>query len=120
MQTRRIQRVNSLLREVIAEVIQRELKNPNLPSFVSISRVEVSRDLQHAKIFVSVIGEDAIKAKAVRILKSSAGFIASSASKKVRLRYFPELVFILDDTVDKQMKINDLISSIEEERNGRE
>jgi len=119
MQTRRIERVNSLLREVITEVIQREVKNPHLPEFISISHVEVSKDLQHAKVFISVIGEETLREKALKVLQSSKGFISSRASKKVSLRYFPELLFLLDDSVDKQMKIHDLLTDIEEERQRR-
>lgn len=119
MKTRRIERVNSLLRKVISEVVMGEMKNPHLPSFISITRVDVTRDLQHAKVYISVIGEPAVKTKALQIMKDSSGFIASMASKKVSLRFFPELIFILDDSVDKQMKIIEMISHIEEERNRR-
>jgi len=119
MKTRRIERVNSLLRRVISEVIMKEVKNPHLPSFISITSVEVTNDLQHAKVYVSIIGDSDTKNKAMKVLASSFGFISSMASKKVSLRFFPELFFILDDSLEKQMKIMDLIANIENERNKR-
>lgn len=119
MKTRRIERVNSLLRRVISEVVMMEVKNPHLPNFISITSVDVTNDLQHAKVYVSIIGENDTKNKALKILNSSAGFISTMASKKVSLRFFPELSFILDDSVEKQIKIIDLISNIENERNQR-
>jgi ribosome-binding factor A len=119
MKTRRIERINSLLRRVISEVIMIEVKNPHMPGFISITRVETANDLQHAKVYVSIIGDSDTKNKAMKLLKSSAGFISSMASKKVSLRFFPELLFILDDSVEQQMKIMDLIANIENERNKR-
>jgi len=117
VQGRRIERVNSLLKEVIATVIKREVKNPHIPELLTITSVQVSRDLHHAKVFVSLIQGD--KAQALKALQSAAGFIAVKASKEVVLRYFPELTFVLDDSVDKQMRIQAVIHEIRSEREGR-
>lgn len=117
---RRIQRLNSLLKQVISEVIRGEVKNPHIPELITITHVDITKDLRHAKVYVSVIGEETAKQKAVEALQSAAGFIAVCASKEVGIRYFPELTFVLDDTLDQQIHIEQLMNKIEEERKGRE
>lgn len=120
MGAKRVDRLNSLLREVISEVIHKELKNPKVPQLITVTRVEITSDLQHAKVFISVIGDQAAKSQGVVALQSAAGFIAHHASKKVVMRYFPELKFYLDDSVDKQMQIENIITKIQAEREARE
>ena len=117
MQGRRIERVNSLLKEVISKVIQTEVKNPHIPELLTVTEVQVTKDLHYAKVFVSLIRGD--KEKALEALQSAAGFIAVKASKEVVLRYFPELKFVLDDSVEKQMHIESVIDDIRTEREGR-
>ena len=119
MKQRRTDRLNSLLREVISEVIHREVRNPHLPEFVTVTHVEITNDLRFAKVYISVIGDEQKKKQALEALSSAAGFIASHASKKIVIRYFPDLTFYLDDTVDRQMRIEELLSKIHEEQEHR-
>lgn len=118
--SRRIERINSLLREVISEVIHRDVKNPHLPQLITVTYVDVTKDLRYAKVYISVIGDEAVKKEAIHALQSAAGFIGVHASKKVVMRYFPELTFLIDDGLDKHMRIAHLIGDIEKERKGRE
>jgi ribosome-binding factor A len=117
---RRVQRLNSLLKQVISDVIRKEVKNPHLPKLITITHVDVTKDLHHAKVYVSVIGDEKTKQEALQTLLSASGFIGVHASKEVKLRFFPELTFVLDDTVDKQIRIEELIHQIEKERKTRE
>ena len=118
--SRRTERINSLLKRVISDVLRREVKNPHLPPLVTITHVDITADLRQAKVYVSVIGEETAKKEALSALQSAAGFIGVHASKEMSMRYFPELMFVLDDTVDKQMRIEELINHIAKERKGRE
>lgn len=120
MGERRIQRLNSLLREVISDVIRKEVKNPRLPRLTTITYVEITKDLRYAKVYVSVLGDENVKKEAIAALQSAAGFIAIQASKEVVMRYFPELTFFIDNTVEKQNRINELITEIQTEREARE
>jgi ribosome-binding factor A len=113
----RIDRINSLLREVISDVIKNEVKNPHVSVMVGVTLVETARDLHHAKVYVSIIGDKAEKEKTMKALHQSAGFIAQAASKEVRLPYFPNLHFILDEGVDKHERIEELLQKIEKEKN---
>jgi len=116
----RTERLNSLLKEVLSEVIRTDVKNPHVGTLITITTVEITKDLHHAKVYVSVIGPEKERKKTIVALQSAAGFISITASRKVVMRYFPALKFILDTTVDQQMKIDSLLKKIEEERESRE
>ena len=110
---RRIQRINSLLKEVISDVIRLDLKNYNLPDLLTITEVSTSKDLQHAKVFVSLInGNKDEKDFLVEELQRCSSAIARMSSKKVVMRYFPNLTFKIDNTLDDYMKINDILASV--------
>lgn len=119
MAVKRTDRLNSLLKEVISEVIRKDVRNPHVNELVTVTRVQISKDLRHAKVFISVIGSEQDKIETIEALISAAGFIAVNASKKVVMRYFPELTFKLDDSVEKHMRIEELLNKISKERDLR-
>ncbi len=119
MVKKRIERLNSLLKEVISEVVMRNVRNPRVNQLVTITRVDISNDLQHAKVYISVIGPDLEKEQTLEALQSAAGFIAVHASKKVVMRYFPALTFRLDTSVDQHMRIDALLGQIHDEQKAR-
>ena len=118
--TKRTQRLNSLLKEVISEVISKEVRNPNVAEFISVTEVDISKDLHHAKVYISVLGTDLQRKDTIAALESAAGFIGVHASKKVVMRHFPTLTFRLDTSVDKQMKIDSLLKKIQSEKEARD
>jgi ribosome-binding factor A len=120
MTTRRVDRLNSLLKEVISEVIKRDVRNPHVTEFVTITHVRVTPDLHYAKVFVSVIGSEEAKQATIKALQSASGFIAVNSAHKVTLRYFPELTFKLDDSVDRHMRIEELLGELNKERESRQ
>lgn len=119
MKPRRTDRLNSLLKEVISEVIHRDVRNPHLPQFVTVTGVSITPDLHYAKVYISVIGTPEVKKQAIAALQSAAGFIATNASKKIVIRYFPDLTFMLDESVDQQMRIDSLLNEIHDEQQRR-
>lgn len=119
MKKNRINRINSLLKEVLFEVIQKEVRNPHVNTFITVTQVETSADLHHAKVYISMIGSEAEKEKILAALQTAAGFVAVHAAKKVKLRYFPNLTFKLDKSADEYMKIDKILSDIEKERQSR-
>jgi ribosome-binding factor A len=111
--SRRIQRVNSLLKEVLSEVLARDLENQNLPELLTVIEVDTTKDLRYAKVYVSLISPDRkSKEAAIERLQILAGYIAILASKKVSLRYFPALTFKIDESADKYMQIDDLLRKV--------
>lgn len=120
MSIQRTDKLNSLLKTVLAEVIRRDVSHPLVNQFVTVSRVEISKDLRHAKVYISLYGTEADKKNTLQALESAAGFIAVTASKKVVMRFFPELTFRIDDTVDKHMRIEELLREIHQKDSQRQ
>lgn len=120
MPIKRTDRLNSLLKEVLSQVIREDVRNPHISSLVTVTRVEITTDLHYAKVFVSVIGSEQEKQAAISGLQSAAGFIAVQAAKKVVMRYFPDLTFRLDDSVEKYAKIEQKLQELQRERELRE
>ncbi|NGX34119.1 MAG: Ribosome-binding factor A [Candidatus Anoxychlamydiales bacterium] len=119
MKDTRIKRLNSLLREVISEVLQENVKNPNISKFTNITDVDITSDARYAKVYISVIGTDEERKNTMDALNQAAGFISVHASKKVVLRYFPTLTFELDTSLDKHMKIDKILTDIKKEKEKR-
>lgn len=111
--SKRVSRINSLLQEVISEVIHQDLSDPRLENkLLSISKVDVTKDLRQAKVYVSIIGDSSEREFVLNILKQKIHFIAVTASKKVTLRFFPTISFIIDTTVDHHMRIDELLKQV--------
>ena len=102
------ERIATLIRKNIAEIIQFELKNPHL-GFISIPEVRVSKDFSYAKVYVSFIRDEDAK-DGMEVLEHSKGFIRSSLAKKMDTRRCPELSFVLDDGYKKEERITELLN----------
>ncbi|NQT82992.1 30S ribosome-binding factor RbfA [bacterium] len=113
MATRRMIRVGELIKREIADILCREIKDPRI-GFVTVSNVDVTRDLRMAFVKVSVLGDDESRQQAVRSLNSAAGFIQKELSSRIRLRYMPKVQFRLDTSVDDFMHITQLLAEIKE------
>lgn len=110
----RTQRLAHLLREEIARLLQREVKDSRVGPVV-ISEVEVSSDLKHATVFVQAIGDESEKAETLRGLSSAAGFMRSRLGRELRIRRAPELHFVLDRTQERAARIHELLAEVEAE-----
>ena len=110
--THRIQRLNNLLRHEISELLQRQVKDPRLGSFVTITEVSVSSDLRHAKIFVSHIGSAEEKQETLSALASASSFFRRELTKRLRLRRIPELSFEWDDSIERGVHLLKLIDQL--------
>lgn len=119
MKKHRTERINSLLREVLSEVIRKDVKNPHIHALLTITRVEITKDLHYAKVYFTVMGTEKQKSDTLHALTSAAGFIGQLASKKVSLRFFPHLTFHIDEGLEQQLNIERLIDEISDERKNR-
>ncbi len=109
---KRSTRVGDLLREEIADITMHKLKDPRL-GFITVTEVQVSDDLRHAKVYMSVL-EDTKKNETLKILSSSARFIRSELSKRLRkMRSIPKITFKLDESIEYGAKIDRLLEEIE-------
>ena len=114
LENRRQDRVGALIQRELGEVIQHVVKDPRV-AFCTVTHVEVSADLKYVNVKVSVIGDSEQKEASLVGLKSATGFIRREISRRLALRYSPELRFSLDDSVDHIMKIDELLKEIETE-----
>src|SRR5437762_8938702 len=104
MKSHRLARVNEVIRETAANAILFELKDPRVKN-VTVTRAEVSADLQHAKVFVSVMGSEKEQKLTLHGLESAAGFVQSKLAKRLTTRYIPHVTFVLDEGVKKSIEI---------------
>jgi len=113
----RIERVNNLIRQEISELLQRQVKDPRLSTFVAVTEVVTSPDLRHAKVFVSCISSKEEKRETLVALAGATRFFRKELAKNLRLRRIPELSFHWDDSIergDHLMQLIDRISSPDE------
>jgi ribosome-binding factor A len=114
MKSHRLARVNEVVREVAAEAVLFELKDPRVKG-VTVTRADVSADLQHAKVYVSVMGTEAAQKLTMHGLKASAGFVQSKLAKRLTTRFVPHVTFVLDDGVKKSLEIARLIKEAQDQ-----
>jgi ribosome-binding factor A len=109
MKTYRLARVAEAVREVASETILFELRDPRV-KLVTVTRAEVSGDLQHAKVYVSVMGTDKEQQLTLRGLRHAAGFIQSKLARRLQTRFTPMLQFVLDQGVKNSIEMTRLIN----------
>ncbi len=114
MKYRRL-RVQDLLREEISLIIQRELQDPGL-GFVTVVEVKMSEDLKTGKVYVSIYGDDEAQKDTLEALGRSKGYIKFLLGKRVTLRYIPELTFLLDDTMERVQRIEEIFKKDADEK----
>jgi ribosome-binding factor A len=112
--SRRPEQVAETLRQVIADSLTRDVRDPRV-GFVTLTGVLVTNDLSHARIMVTVPGEEADKTRALEGLQSAAGFLRSRAARALTTRSVPELHFELDRGLEHAARINELLNDIRRE-----
>ena len=112
----RIEQVNSLLRQEISQLLQRQVKDPRLGNFIAVTEVFTSADLKYAKVFVSRIGGDEEKQETLNVLASASGFFRREMAKRLKLRYIPELSFQWDDSIERGDHLLQLIDQVSSEQ----
>ena len=113
---RRVDRVAEAVREEVAAFIAKDAKDPRITAFVTVTAVEMTRDLRHANVFVSVMGKDTERAETFEGLKSVAHHLRSHVGRALRLQFAPEIVFKLDQSVQRAARIETLLASIKDGR----
>ena len=110
MKTHRLARVAEAVREVASETILYDLRDPRVKNAgVTVTRAEVSGDLQHAKVYVSVMGTPKEQQLTLRGLKHAAGFVQSKLAKRLQTRFTPVIQFVLDQGVKNSIEMSRLI-----------
>jgi ribosome-binding factor A len=108
----RANRVKAAIRQEVSSILQRDIKDPRL-GFATVTEVEVSGDLQHVKIFVSILGDENSRAETMDALASATGYIRSEIGRRVPLRLTPEISFEYDDSIERGARILKLIEDVQ-------
>ena len=110
----RQEKLGELIAAELSDLLRTRVKDPRV-GFASITRVEVSNDLRHAKVHVSVMGSEEERADTMRGLRNATGFLRHELASRLTLRYMPELVFKLDTSIEEGARILALINQVEQE-----
>ncbi len=108
----RQERVQEQLIQEISDMVQKDLRDPRL-GFVTLTGAEISKDLRHAKIFVSVLGDDEARKQSLKALNGASGLLRGEFARRAHLRVAPELVFQYDEGIDRGQQIFALLHSVE-------
>ncbi len=98
--SRRVERINGLLRQEISQLLAREIKDPRLGGVISITQVQTASDLRSARVLVSVMGDQETRETALEGIQSAAAFLRRELRDRLKLRYVPFLKFSLDDSME--------------------
>lgn len=109
MPRQRALRIGDEMQRVISRVIQRDMKDPRIPPFTSVTGVDMSNDLSVATCYISVFGSPDQQNEAIHALEKASGFIKSEIVRQIRLRVVPELRFRLDRSIEEGMRMDRLI-----------
>jgi ribosome-binding factor A len=113
----RVSRVGEQIKKELSQILQQELKDPRI-GFATITSVEMSGDLQHAKVYVSVMGDEEQKKNTLAALNKAKGFIRSEIGRRITLRHTPELVFKMDESIELGQYINQLLREVKTDDGG--
>lgn len=106
-----VEKIANSIRKNITSILQTAVKDPKI-GFITVVDCEVTNDLSYAKVYVSFLGKEARKQAGMKALERSKGFIRKQLSQKLKLRKCPELIFVLDNTLEQGDKIEKILSDL--------
>ncbi len=113
--TRRTERISSLIRQEISELLREQVSDPRLRTFISITRVSTSVDLSHTRVYFSIFGEEVSKEEVLQGFVAASGFLRRELASRLRLKHMPQLSFHLDESIEKGARVLKLIDEIASE-----
>jgi ribosome-binding factor A len=118
MSETRARRVAEQIKKEVSMIINREIKDPRVASLISVTGVQVSRDLHYATVYVSVYGNEEEKRETFLTLSRATGFIRSEIGKRIRLRRTPEITFQQDNSLEYGARIEQVLKTLDQEKDG--
>ena len=107
----RINRIEEELKKEISNIIMNDIKDPNLTGLISVTKAKVTPDLKYAKVYVSILNAKSVK-EDLTILKKSSGLTRSLLARRINLRITPEIIFVLDDSMEYGERIDSILKDI--------
>ncbi len=117
MSENRVRRVAEQIKKDVSQIIVTEIKDPRIAGMTSVTDVELSKDLRHASVYVSVYGSETEREETLQTLARASGFVRSEIGRRIRLRYTPEINFFLDTSIEYGAYIESVLKSLKEEEN---
>ncbi|MCM3587193.1 30S ribosome-binding factor RbfA [Mesobacillus maritimus] len=115
----RVNRVGEQMKKELGDIIGRKIKDPRI-GFVTVTDVEVTGDLQQAKVFISVLGDEAQKENTLKALAKAKGFIRTEIGQRIRLRKTPEISFEFDPSLEYGNRIDTLLHQVHSNNDEKE
>ena len=112
----RFNRVDEEIKKQVSMILMNDIKDPNLSGLISVTKAKVTPDLKYAKVYVSILNAKDVK-KDLAILKKSAGLTRSMLAKRMNLRITPEIIFVLDDSMEYGARIDSILKEILPDKN---
>lgn len=119
MNNQRIDKINELMRHEIDKIIRNDLHDPRIKGTYSVTRVDATRDLSYAKVYISVF-EKENREELIESLKHAAGFVRRELGHKMSIRYIPQLLFIDDHNIEYGIHIADVINKVQKNKTSEE
>ncbi len=107
----RPERLAEAIKKEVSDIILNDIKDPRI-DFITITKVNVTSDLRHAKVYASVMGDEDKQKTTAQALKSATGYIRSELGRRIRLKYTPEIIFELDTSLEKAVRLIKLIDDV--------
>ncbi len=110
--SRRTERLSRAIQAEISRLLEKEVNDPRLSSLISVTHVTVSEDLHHVRVYVSVIGDDAMRTETLDGFRAATGFIRREVSANLRMRHAPDFAFEYDDSIERGSAVLQLIEQV--------
>lgn len=111
----RSDRVAEEIKKATSEIIANDLKDPRIKGLVTVTAVDVTKDLRNAKIYVSIYGDESVKQESFEGLKSAEQYVRWEVGKRVVLKYLPEITFVLDESIENGFRIFKLLEEVKKQ-----
>ncbi len=116
----RVKRLSEEIKKIVSNIIRNELRDPRIAPMTSIVEVDVTRDLRYVNIYISVLGSEKEKEDTLQGLVKASGFIRREIGQKIKARYTPEVIFKLDESIERGIYMYNVITKVNEENSKAE
>ncbi|CAM2936924.1 30S ribosome-binding factor RbfA [Hathewaya histolytica] len=106
-------RLNEEIKKHVSDIIQNRIKDPRLSGLISVTNVDVTKDLSYAKVYVSIFGDEDTEKKSLDVLKKSSGFIRTELSRNLKIRHIPEIIIENDKSLEYGMHIDSILKKMD-------
>jgi len=121
MGKRRQERMSVEIKRVLSNIVQEHIKDPRIDfTTVSVTRVDIPQDISHARVYISVLGNDEKQAETIQVLQKARGYIRTELARVIQIRHAPDLEFRLDKSIEHGMRIAALLESLPETHTAKE